>query len=54
MTKEVNPMRSSKKQYETPQLVRRGDVDEITRLGGAEFIDVPMGTPIGPPDSISS
>ena len=49
MAEEENPMRPSKKQYETPQLIRHGDVEELTRLGGNRFVDVPLGTPITDP-----
>ncbi len=45
-------MSSTKKSYTTPQLVRHGDVDEITKKGGADFVDVPIGTPV--PNDIAS
>ena len=46
MEKGGNSMTSSKKRYSKPQLIRHGDVEEITRSGGFDFVDVPMGTPV--------
>ena len=40
-------MNSTKKSYTSPQLVRHGDVDEITKGSGAGFADVPFGNPKG-------
>ena len=45
MEKELNSTGSAKKRYASPELVRHGDVDEITQTGGTAFIDVPIGTP---------
>ena len=36
-------MSSTKWSYTCPQLVRHGDVDEITKAAGAGFADVPFG-----------
>ena len=46
MEAEFKPTRSGKKRYAPPELIRHGDVDEITQRGGAGFIDVPIGAPI--------
>ena len=46
MEKEVRLMTPDKKGYIAPQLVRHGDVDEITKKGGADFVDMPIGTPV--------
>ncbi len=34
----------SKKEYEKPELKVHGDLREITKSGGGQRIDVPMGT----------
>jgi len=46
--KEVKRMKQDKKTYEAPELVAHGTVEELTLQGGGNFVDVPIGTPIGP------
>ena len=46
MEKKVSPMRSGEKRYEPPQLVLHGDIAEITKEDGFDFVDMPIGTPI--------
>jgi hypothetical protein len=41
-------MKIKKKNYEAPRLTVHGTVGELTLRGGGNFVDVPMGTPIGP------
>jgi len=41
-------MKNEKESYETPQLTVHGTVGELTLRGGGDFVDVPIGTPIGP------
>jgi hypothetical protein len=47
-------MDSEKKRYTTPQLNVYGKLEQITQLSGFSSIDVPLGTPIGPVNSIAS
>ena len=35
-----------KKEYNSPELVRNGTVEELTQQGGGSFVDVPQGTPV--------
>ena len=46
MKQEANPIRSTKMSYSKPQLNRHGDVDEITKKSGFDFVDMPIGTPV--------
>ena len=39
-------MDESKKDYEKPELKVHGDLREITKSGGGNQVDVPIGTPI--------
>ena len=46
MASYAKPIQEGKKRYTSPRLVDRGDVDDLTRRGGASKTDVPIGTAV--------
>ena len=43
----------AKKDYEKPELKVHGDLREITKSGGGNRTDVPLGTPVDDDDTIN-
>lgn len=50
---EKKTMEESKKEYEKPEVKVHGDLREITKSGGGDRIDLPLGTVISSDDTIN-